>query len=466
MNKHFNFRLAGLMAVALCFPAFARAGSVLVLGNTNYGLTLPPVGQNFVAISAGRDHNLAVSPEGKVTGWGDNSNRKATAPTNLSAVVAISAGTYHSLALKADGTVAGFGYAGEKLSIVPEKLDGVAAIAAGGFHNLVLKADGTVSAWGFKGQRRVLIPERLKRVIAIAAGRDHSLALRSDGSVAAWGANKYKQTNVPSGLSNVVAVAAGDYHSLALRADGTVVAWGSNARGQSSVPQGLNNVAAIAAGHLHSVALSRDGTVVGWGDNSEGQISFDPAMNNVAGISAGAYHTTLLIGKGGRIVDQPLSHTVLPGSNVSFRVSAVGTGALSYRWSFGGQPIADGTHFAGSQTSELTINDIRQVLAGRYDVDVFSGGEFIGRANALLLVRRLGKVREPYFLANGKVRLRFGDFDGERLSPPDRTRYQIEVSNDLEDWERVDATPDLVDGELQLDDAGGAESRFYRVIER
>jgi len=466
MNQLFDLRLLALITATFSLTSIAPAASLLVVGNTNYGLTLPPAGDNFVAIAAGRDHNLALSANGKVFGWGDNANGRATAPTNLSSVVAISAGSYHSLALKADGTVAGFGYSGEKLSMVPLGLENVAAIAAGGFHNLALKADGTVSAWGFKGQRRVQIPGRLKRVIAIAAGRDHSLALRSDGTVAAWGVNKYKQSSVPPGLSNAVAVAAGDYHSLALRSDGTVVAWGSNERGQSLVPAGLNNVVAIAAGHLHSVALTREGKVVGWGDNSKGQITFNPAMNNVAGISAGAYHTTLLIGSRGRIVDQPVSQTVLPGSEVSFEVSTVGTGALTYRWNLNGQPITDGLHYSGSQSSELAVKDIGQVLSGRYDVDVFSGGEFIGRANALLLVRQLGKVRDPVFLPNGKVRLRFGDFDGALLNSTDRGRYQIEVSNNLKDWEPVGATPELVNGELQLDDAPGEGDRFYRVIER
>ena len=68
-------------------------------------------GTRFKAIAAGGDHNLALTAEGTVVGWGDAFQGEGI-PAGLSNVIAVSARTAHSLALKRDGTVVDWGWGG------------------------------------------------------------------------------------------------------------------------------------------------------------------------------------------------------------------------------------------------------------------------------------------------------------------------------------------------------------------
>jgi hypothetical protein len=65
------------------------------------------------------------------------------------------------------------------------------------------------------------------------------------------------------------------------------------------------------------------------------------------------------------IVVQPRSHTIVPGSNVSFSVDALGTQPLKYQWIFNGSPIA------GATDSLLSISNAgRDGNVGFYSVTV------------------------------------------------------------------------------------------------
>ena len=274
--------------------AKAAGSSVIGWGDNTFGVIDIPAGlSDAIAISAGRDHSLALKSDGTVVAWGYNSHGQIPVPAGLSNVVAISAGLLHSLALKNDGTVVAWGEDSGGQTDVPAGLSNVIAIAAGSGHNLALKADGTVVGWGANGSGQINVPAGLSNVIAIAAGGNFSLALKSDGTVVAWGDNGSGQTDIPAGLGNVIAISAGGYHSLALKSDGTLVAWGNNDYGQTDVPAGLSDVIAIAAGYYYSLALKSDGTVVGWGDNADGQLNI-PAGLHASAIAAGFYHSLAL----------------------------------------------------------------------------------------------------------------------------------------------------------------------------
>jgi hypothetical protein len=198
-----NWLAGGVKSLSLWFkgrPAGVEpSGSFTDNGDGTYtitadgaGIGVGPEGINFIALSAGGYHSLALKSDGSIVGWGNNSYGQATPPAgnNFSA---ISAGRYHSLALKSDGSIIGRG-------------------------------------WNYEGQLN--IPEPNSGFKAIAAGGYHSLGLKQNGSIVGWGDNSYGQTCPPSG--NFVAIAAGGYHSLALRSDGTIVGWGRNDEGPAS----------------------------------------------------------------------------------------------------------------------------------------------------------------------------------------------------------------------------------------
>ena len=284
-------------------------------------------------IAGGSTHSLAISGNGSVVAWGDNSSGQTTIPLAAqSGVVAIAAGGFHSLALKDDGSVVAWGDNSSGQTTIPlAAQSGVVAIASGGSHSLALKNDGSVVAWGENSSGQTTIPLAAQSgVVAIAAGANYSLALKSDGSVVAWGDNSSGQTTVPlAAQSGIVAITAGWFHSLALKDDGSVVAWGENGFGQTTVPiVAQSGVVSITAGGYHSLALKDDGSVVAWGDNSSGQTTIPlAAQSGVVAIAAGRKHSLALKSDGSVVAwgENSYSQTTVPVA----AQSGVGTNSWS-----------------------------------------------------------------------------------------------------------------------------------------
>lgn len=253
-------------------------------------------GKSIKSLSAGNLFSLAVTTDGRVYGWGDNSFGQLgnSGTANSSSAVAV----------KMSGALLG---------------KSVTAVAAGARHSLALAADGKVFAWGANGNGQLgnntetpsLEPAAVKMdgalagktAIAIAAGDDFSMVLTSDGRVFGWGSNENGQLGNGSNLSSLVAVpvavngvlagktisqiSAGGSHCLARTSDGLVVSWGSNRSGQ--LGDGTNEdrnapiivannsalrkpVALVAAGGSHSLAVSETGILAAWGGNNSGQL--------------------------------------------------------------------------------------------------------------------------------------------------------------------------------------------------
>ncbi|MFM7261531.1 MAG: SUMF1/EgtB/PvdO family nonheme iron enzyme, partial [bacterium] len=237
---------------------------------------------------------LDFSSEGRMVGWGSNSDGQSNFPASLGTVTAISGGSSHTAVRKWDGTAACWGYNYYGQCNVPSSLGTVAAISAGLSHTVALKPSGSVVCWGGNASGECNVPSSLGRVTAIGAGGGHTVALKWNGTVVCWGYNFYGQCNVPGFLGTVAAVAAGGYHTSAVRADGTVACWGRNFEGQCDVPSSLGTVATIALGRDHSVALKPNGTVACWGRNYEGQCNVPSSVGTVRAIAAGGFHTVAL----------------------------------------------------------------------------------------------------------------------------------------------------------------------------
>ncbi|MGO4617000.1 choice-of-anchor P family protein [Nocardia sp. 2YAB30] len=262
-------------------------------------------GADVVAISAGDNHDLALTADGHVIAAGYKRASEILAKTEGERIVAISAGFRYDLALTADGRVVGAGDDRYKqVSGIEAATKGkrIVAIAAGDEKSVALTAEGRVIAVGddyFKDVSGILAKTEGKRIVAIASGFITILALTADGQVVAAGDNDFKQVSGIEAATEgkrIVAIAAGPNHSLALTADGDVIAVGWDEGGEVS---GIvantkgKRIVAIAAGDGESLALTAGGHVIAAGRGS--RLVAKTGGKRVTAVSVGPYHSLALV---------------------------------------------------------------------------------------------------------------------------------------------------------------------------
>lgn len=260
-----------------------------------------PINTTFSSIAVGFDHTLALSSEGLIYAWGNNSKGQL-----------------------GDGT--------QSLSAVPVPVSNAnfpagttfSQIASGRQYSMALSTEGVVYAWGynFRGQlgdgtfvdsalplqiTRSGISDSSKTFSSIAVGWYHSLALTAEGELFTWGSNDFAQlarTNMfstnriptpadsaklPSGVT-FSALAANPLSTLALGSDGRLHGWGYNSYGQlgdgsetlassftrvsiAGVLAG-KTIVQIGGGTHHFIGLDSAGDLYAWGANSNEQSNF------------------------------------------------------------------------------------------------------------------------------------------------------------------------------------------------
>lgn len=265
-----------VVLVLLAFTPLAFADMITGWGNDSFGqVSNIPDGDDFVSISAGVGHGLALRADGSLAAWGDSRYGKTIAPTGTD-FQAISTGGHHNLALKKDGSLVAWGYNGSGETDCPGGTN-FSAIAGGWHHSLALKSDGSLVGWGYNNYGQADVPTG-NDFVAIETGLSHSLALRSDGSIIAWGWNDYNQADPPLGVG-FLAVDGGSMHSLAIRSNGSLVAWGNVSGGLNNIPSG-NDFVEIASGSLFNVAMRSDGSLIAWGEDIFGQLDVPVGIFN------------------------------------------------------------------------------------------------------------------------------------------------------------------------------------------
>lgn len=336
--------LFGLLAlIAFSVPAWAENGS----------------------IAAGGFHTCALTTNGAVRCWGDNSSGELGVGTTTQRPAPVQ--------------VSGLG-------------SGMQAVAAKGAYTCALTAMGTVRCWGDNSHGQLGDGSIIRRltpvtvtglgsgVQAIASGDSHTCALTAAGAVMCWGDNSHGQlgdgtitqrlTPVPvAGLgSGVHGIAAGGDHACALTTAGAVYCWGDNVAGQlgdgtttqrhTPVPVSgeVSGVQAIALGYYHTCALSTAGAVSCWGYNGVGALG--------DGSTGDANHNRLMpvpvVGLGSGV------HEIKAGYEHTCAVTTAG--AIScWGWNVTGQ-LGDGT-----TTQRLTPvpvvglnNGVQAIAAGVY----------------------------------------------------------------------------------------------------
>ena len=295
---------------------------------------------NWESVSAGRAHSTAIRTDGSLWAWGCNCSGKLgdgttnhrSAPVQIGRETswrAVSAGggtvvgRGHTVAISRDGALWAWGdnshgQLGNDTTtrrFVPTRIGGAThwvSISSGDNHTVAITRDNSIWTWGWNqdGQlgdggtasRATPISIRtgaLENWAYVIAGDRHTVAVRRDGSLWAWGSNEHGQfgdggSGQGNRRSNPVliearrgmdwtTVSAGLRHTVGIGNDGTLWAWGGNTFGQlgngtatdrtTPVRIGMyDGWEIVAAGGSHTLALRRDGSLWAWGNNEHGQL--------------------------------------------------------------------------------------------------------------------------------------------------------------------------------------------------
>ena len=340
--------------------AISESGSLWAFGQNNVGQLgdISTVQKNspvqigtlntWVSASCGSSHTIALKNDGTMWSWGQNglgqlgdntSGINKSSPVQIGTDtnwVSISTGNAHALALKNNGTLWswGYGFSGElginlgsiqRSSPVQIGTDtNWTKIAADGGHSLAIRTNGTLWSWGDNSYGAVGDNTVVNRSSPVqigtrtdwtniqkgggGGGNSFSYAIRSDGTLWGWGyalqhnLGLFVPANQPSKVDTVLSfssIATGGSHTMALRSDGTLWGWGLNSSGQlgnsstisttsSPVQIGtLNNWSKIFVGWSNTMAIKSDGTLWSWGVNTYGMVGDNTSTGRISPVQIG-----------------------------------------------------------------------------------------------------------------------------------------------------------------------------------
>ncbi|MDB6026186.1 MAG: regulator of chromosome condensation [Verrucomicrobiales bacterium] len=214
---------------------------VLGLGNIHSTVSLRRIGRDadWVNISAGDSHALAIKSDGTLWAWGGNfdyqlgDGTKTTRPTPVASIPGndwkqAAAGGANSFALRNDGTLWAWGYnvtgqpgRGRAQDSIKAVQVGAstnwAKIWAGSIQTLGLQNDGSLWFWGSltgdsKGPNQFNIPTRISSDIAwtdACFGYFTMFGIKSDGTLWSWGLKANFYTKAADESSNATPMQVG-----------------------------------------------------------------------------------------------------------------------------------------------------------------------------------------------------------------------------------------------------------------
>ncbi|XP_078065271.1 putative E3 ubiquitin-protein ligase HERC3 [Mustelus asterias] len=190
--------------------------------------------RNIIQVACGNNHSLALSKDGEIFAWGQN--------------------TYGQLGLGTQEASQSVPQSVISLTGMP-----VAQITAGGEHSFALSLSGAVFGWGRNNHGQLGLKDtedryepnhvkllECKKTIHISCGEEHTAVLTKDGFVYTFGAGSYGQLGHNSTMdeikphlvgylfgNKVSQIACGSYHTLAfVPSSGKIYSFGRGEKGQ------------------------------------------------------------------------------------------------------------------------------------------------------------------------------------------------------------------------------------------
>ena len=374
-------------------------------GTTISRLSPIQVASGVAKVSAGGFHTVYLRTDGTLWAMGYNSGgqlgdgttaNRSTPIQVANGVEGVLAGYSHTMFVKDDGTLWGMGTnasggLGDGTAInrpTPVKIaNGVASVSAG-LHTMFVQNDGTLWGTGHNAYGQLGDGTTISRsspvqvasgVVGASVGLNYTAFIKTDGTLWGMGYNYFGQLgdgttankSTPLQISSgVTSVSAGQQHTMYIKADGVLWGMGRNYEGQlgdgSSVPsrntpiQVASGVVSAAAGGDYTLYLKNDGTMWGMGNNSSGQLGDGTMRNRLAPtlihgglLSTPATITVNTAALAPAIVGAPASVTIPNSERTQLKVSATGTGTLTYQW-YQGQSGNTASPVTGATSAVLT----------------------------------------------------------------------------------------------------------------
>jgi len=250
---------------------------------------------DWIQLTLGRDHSAGLRANGTIWSWGsnsvgqngDNSIIAKSSPVEVAGAISdwvqVSSYGTNSCALTKQGRVytwgdnsagqLGINVAGSTISSRTSPVEVVGGIVdwvqlSCGYGTMcALTSDKRIYCWGANGSGRLgfgsgTIPSLSSPTLItggfadwsqVSVGREHSMALRENGTLWAWGRNLEGQLGIDNainsssqvtfigGITDWTSVSAGGRLTAGVRSNGTAWAWGLNDMGQLGIDNAINS---------------------------------------------------------------------------------------------------------------------------------------------------------------------------------------------------------------------------------